>query len=117
MYDLIKGNGSQAGVWDDHIHTEGYAVELVADPGRGELSRGIVEKLTEITERYRLIDDWELSERTHEFKEWLQHYHGDSSPIPWQAILLAQDKPEMVAVIERDEAARQNLDEIFGPEP
>jgi uncharacterized phage-associated protein len=117
VYDLIKGNGSKAGVWDDHIHTEGYAVELMADPGRGELSRGIVEKLTEVTERYRHIDDWELSERTHAFKEWVDHYHGDSSPIPWQAILLAQDKPEMVAVVERDEAARQVLDDIFGPEP
>jgi hypothetical protein len=78
-----------------------------------------VEKLTEVTERYRHVDDWELSERTHEFKEWIEHYHGDSnsSPIPWHAILLAQDKPAMVAVVERDETARQGLDAIFGPEP
>jgi uncharacterized phage-associated protein len=117
VYDLIKGNGSKAGVWDDHIHTDGYAVELVADPGRGELSRGIVEKLTEVSERHRHMDDWELSERTHGFKEWIEHYHGDATPIPWQSILLAQDKPEMVAVVERDETARQALDGIFGPEP
>src|SRR5438874_6518562 len=111
--DLIKGHGSRAGEWDDHIHTEGYAVELVADPGRGELSKGIVEKLAEVTERYRHIDDWELSERTHEFPEWANHYGGDASPIPWQDILLAQDKPEMIAIIERDEVARQVLDNIF----
>src|SRR6516165_6657778 len=98
VYDLIKGNGSKAGVWDDHIHTDGYAVELVADPGRGELSKGIVEKLTEVTERYRDIDDWELSERTHEFPEWIEHYHGDAAPIPWESIVRAQDRPEMVAV-------------------
>ena len=24
IYDLIKGNGSRAGEWDDYIHTEGY---------------------------------------------------------------------------------------------
>ena len=89
----------------------------LADPGRGELSRGIVEKLAEVTERYRNIDDWELSKRTHEFKEWIEHYDGDSSPIPWQAILRAQEKSEMVAVVERDEAARQVFDDIFGPEP
>ena len=32
LYDLIKGNGTRAGEWDDFIHTDGYAVELVADP-------------------------------------------------------------------------------------
>ena len=117
VYDLIRGNGSRAGGWDDFIHTEGYAVTLVADPGRGELSRGIVDKLTQVTERYRDLDDWELSERTHEFREWADHYAGGgANPIPWQDILHAQDKPEMVAVVEREEAARQALDAIFGPE-
>ena len=53
-------------------------------PGRGALSKGIVNKLTEITERYRQLDDWELSERTHEFQEWTRHYspegvNGDDS--------------------------------------
>jgi uncharacterized phage-associated protein len=120
VYDLIKGNGSKAGVWDDHVHTEGYAVALVADPGRGELSKGIVQKLAEVTERYRDIDDWELSERTHEFREWMAHYnHGVASPIPipWEDILLAQDKPEMIATVARDETVRQVIDDIFGPEP
>ena len=80
VYDLIKGNGSKAGEWDDFIHTDGYAVELVADPGRGELSRSIVEKLGEVTERYRNIDDWELSEQTHELKEWADHFKGSATP-------------------------------------
>jgi uncharacterized phage-associated protein len=116
-YDLIKGCGSRAGVWDDFIHTEGYAVELVADPGRGELSRGVVEKLTEITSRYREIDEFDLSEQTHRFPEWVQHYfQGGSNPIPWQDILAAQDRSEMIAVVERDEQARQTLDDLFGPE-
>ena len=117
VYDLIKGNGSRAGEWDDHIHTEGYAVTLVADPGRGALSKGIVEKLTAVTERYRSIDDWELSEKTHEFAEWSDHFKGASSPIPWQDMLVAQGKPEMIAAVERDEAARQVFDDVFGPEP
>ncbi len=117
VYDLIKGNGSKAGEWDDFIHTEGYSVELVRDPGRGELSKGIVEKLAEVTQRYRDIDDWELSELTHAFREWADHFKGNASPIPWQEILQAQNKPEMIASIERDEAARQVFDDVFGPEP
>ena len=117
VYDLIKGNGSKAGEWDDFIHTEGYAVELVADPGRGELSKGIVEKLTEVTERYRSTDDWELSELTHQFKEWRDNFKGSASPIAWQEMLQAQNKPDMIAVVDRDEAARQVFEDIFGPEP
>jgi hypothetical protein len=118
VYDFIKGSGSKAGLWDDFIHTEGYAVELVADPGRGELSRAIVEKLTDIFERYRHLGDFELSELTHEFPEWANHYNnGGSSPIPWQDMLKAQSKPDMVAVVEHDETARHAFDEFFGPAP
>jgi len=73
-------------------------------------------KLGEVTERYRNIDDWELSEQRHEFKEWTDHFKGSASPIPWQDILLAQNRSEMVAVVERDEAARQVFDDLFGPE-
>lgn len=117
VYDLVKGNGSKAGVWDDFIHTDGYVVELAADPGRGELSRAIVQKLTEIAERYRNLDDFELSELTHGFPEWADHFKGGASPIPWQAMLAAQGKAEMVAVVEREAKAGQVFDEVFGPEP
>jgi uncharacterized phage-associated protein len=117
VYDLIKGNGSKAGEWDDFIHTEGYAVQLLRDPGRGELSKGVVEKLDAITNRYREIDDWELSELTHAFKEWADNFKGGASPIPWQEILQAQDRPEMVEAVGRDETARQVFDDVFGPEP
>lgn len=117
VYDLIKGNGSKAGVWDDYIHTEGYAVELVADPGRDELSKAIVKKLTEITERYRNLDEFELSELTHSFPEWADHYASGPSSIPWQEMLLAQNKPEMVAIVERDEKSRRVFDEVFGSDP
>ena len=116
VYDLIKGAGSNAGIWDDFIHTEGYAVELVADPGRGELSKAIVEKLTEITERCRNLDEFALSELTHEFPEWANHFDSGSNAIPWQEILEAQNKSEMVAVVEREEEARRVFDDVFGIE-
>jgi uncharacterized phage-associated protein len=117
VYDLVKGNESKSGEWDDFIHTDGYSVELVNDPGRGELSKGIVEKLAQVTERYRNTDDWELSEQTHEFKEWADNFNGSASLIPWEEILQAQKKPEMVAQVRRDEAARRVFDDVFGPEP
>src|SRR5947209_29948 len=81
------------------------------------LTRGIVEKLAAVTERYHRIDDWELSEETHGFAEWADHFDGGARPIPWQDMLTAQGKPEMIAAVERDEAARQVFDDVFGPEP
>ena len=85
------------------------------DPGRGKLSKGEIEKLTEVAERYRSIDDWELSEHTHEFPEWRNHYQSDAStPIPWHEMLEAQGKAEVIEIAERDEAARQYLDSLFG---
>ena len=71
--------------------------------------------MTEVADRYRAMDDWELSEHTHEFPEWRNHYQADAStPIPWQEMLNAKGKSELIEIAERDEAARQYLDSLFG---
>ncbi len=115
VYDLIKGVASRADEWNDCIRKVDYSVELKKDPGRGKLSKGEIEKLIEVAERYRAMDDWELSEQTHEFPEWRNHYRPDAStPIPWQEMLEAQGKAEVIEIAERDEAARQYLDSLFG---
>ena len=115
VYNLIKGEASRAGEWNQHIHTVGHRLELRKDPGRGELSRGEVQKLTELTDRYRDVDDWSLSEMTHEFPEWQGCFlEGSSNPIPWRSVLAAQGKEDLLEVIERDEADRQYLDQLFG---
>jgi uncharacterized phage-associated protein len=115
VYDLIKGQASRAGEWGRYIHTMNHAVELRNDPGRGELSRGEVEKLTELTDRYRNVDDWTLSEATHEFQEWSKNFtEGTISLIPWHDVLVAQGKDDLVEIVERDEADRRYLDELFG---
>src|SRR3954451_19324827 len=49
VYDLIRGDAAQSGQWDDFIHKDGYTVALVKDPGRGDLSKGIIDKLSEVT--------------------------------------------------------------------
>ena len=115
VYDLIKGEAARAGEWGRFIHSEGYAVALQSDPGRGELSRRELEKLAEVYGRYRESDDWELSETTHAFNEWSKHYReGTSTPIPWQDILEAQGKVELIEIAEREEAERRCMDRLFG---
>src|SRR5579883_936446 len=39
---------------------------------------------------------------------------GASTPIPWQEMLEAQGKAELVEIVERNETARQYLDSLFG---
>jgi uncharacterized phage-associated protein len=116
IYDLIRGQATRAGEWDRFVHTDRYEVELVADPGRGELSKGEVAKLLAVSQRYRDLDEWELSDLTHEFAEWKKHFPGGEGrgDIPWEDALAAQGRAELAGVIERDEADRRFFDQLFG---
>jgi uncharacterized phage-associated protein len=115
VYDLVKGVAGRTTEWSRHIVSTDYSVALREDPGRGKLSKREIEKLIEVTERYRGLDDFELSELTHSFPEWAKHYKEDTSiPIPWGEILEAQGKGELGEVVERDEAAGRFLDAVFG---
>jgi uncharacterized phage-associated protein len=115
VYDLIRGESSRAGEWGRSIHSDGRSVVLRDDPGRGELSRREVEKLTELTDRYRNVDDWALSEATHDFPEWSRNYAADGPiPIPWEDALSAQGRADLVEIVEREEATRRLLDDLLG---
>lgn len=111
VYDLIKGVAPRADDWNACIRKVDDSVEWKQDPGRGKLSKGEIEKLIEVSERFRSMDDWELSEHTHEFPEWQHHYQPDAStPIPWREMLEAQGKADRIEIVERNEAA----DSLFG---
>lgn len=115
VYDLILGRASQAGHWDLHVHKERYEVELRQEPGRGRLSRYEVNKLLEISERHRDLDEWAMSELTHGFEEWRDNFPGGKSaaPIPWQAILKAMGKSAFVPTVAREESTREVFDALF----
>ncbi len=120
VYALIKGSEARFADWNRYIQTQGYAVKLVNDPGRGQLSPGEVEKLTEVSERYRNQDHWELSDLTHDFPEWKRHWpddgEGGSYPIPWEDILAAQGEgAETIKAVEQNERILNELDDLFGP--
>ena len=81
-YDLIKGLEAKAGEWDDFIHSDGYAVELRKDPGLDDLSRAEIAKLQEVSDRYRDVDDEDLSMLTHSFPEWEKYSVSGGDKIP-----------------------------------
>jgi hypothetical protein len=92
-------------------------VKLVKEPARSKLSKEEVEKLHEIVDRYRGTPDDELSELTHRFPEWKQHYvegHGNTCRIPREDMLRAQDRDDMIEPAAQEELSRQSLDDLFG---
>jgi len=97
----VKGETSQIERWQQFIPTERdrRTVQLVADPGIGELSRASMAKLDSVFERFGNLKPFEVVRLTHEFPEW-EHYYRDntSTPIPWQAILRAQGEEKMIRI-------------------
>jgi uncharacterized phage-associated protein len=115
ILDLIQGKGSGSTEWEDFIIRSGYAVKLVAEPGRGRLSGEVIDKLTEVSERYREKDHWALRDLTHEFPEWAKNYPGvGSALIPLKDIIAAQGEgQETLEVIEEAESIRRHMSKIF----
>lgn len=88
IYELIKGEHSSQPEWSAAIENEGHVVVLRKDPGRMQLSPYEIEKLTEVSERFRTLDSWALAEKTQEFPEWIEAYvEGACATIPTEKIL------------------------------
>ena len=74
--------------------------------------------MQEVSDRYRDIDDEDLSTLTHEFPEWKQHpVRSDAELIPWEEVLAAQDKEDIIPIAESNAATSQALDELLGTLP
>ena len=119
VYNLIKQKSAQAHQWDTYIHKTGYQIHLRVDPGIGQLSKGEIEKLEELCDRYRNTDDWTLSEEiTHEFAEWKSAFDPtrpqSASPILWEDAIAAQGRAHVIPAIARDVNAQHALTAIFG---
>lgn len=106
LYDIIKGADVHYADWDRFIKRRGYRVQLIREPGIGELCKYEIEKLTEVSERYRLKDEWDMVQETHQFPEWKRNDPGSSSrPIPLADILDAVGRAEDARSIEQDARA------------
>jgi uncharacterized phage-associated protein len=117
-YDLIKGLETRASEWDEFIHSDGYAIELKNDPGLDDLSKAEIAKLQEVADRYRDVDDEDLSTLTHDFPEWKNHaVSSGAEPIPWEEVLTAQNKEDILEIVESNAATSRSLDELFGTTP
>ncbi|MFI5455486.1 MAG: Panacea domain-containing protein [Isosphaerales bacterium] len=108
-YNLLSGKEHSPEDWDNHIRSVSKKVVLMGDPGRGELSTREVDKLNDVSERFRKISTAGLSAYTHEFPEWIKNFIPDTSrPIPWTDALISTCNTDRIKVyVERHE--EQNL--------
>lgn len=104
-YDLMKGK-TKSDVWSSYLSpidtNEISLAKEVGLPQLGKLSRADIKVLDEVYSRYGHINEFDLSEMTHEFPEW-RNPCGSSAPIPMSVILQAVGKePEVIEQIVKE---------------
>ena len=76
VYDLIKGGHNQQECWSRYFSNESYFVHLSVDPGVSALSRYETRILSEYSEKFMGLDDWDVADATHDFIEYKEAYAG-----------------------------------------
>ena len=116
IYNLIKGK-AHSEEWSSFLHSDGYEVLLVADPGLGQLSEYETDKLCEISTRYKDMDEWDIvNDIVHFFPEWLKNeppVHS-SRPISLEDIIAGINRSEDKDEILRGAAEETRLDLVLG---
>ncbi len=116
VYEIIMDRHWRSAEWEGFIKLKGYSVHVVADPGRANLSACVIDKLQEVSRRYRDMNNWDLVEATHKFPEWIKNYpEGRPGVIPVEDILEAmQAEAGTLEVIREEEAIRRQMEQIIG---
>lgn len=114
VYNLVKGEHSSWPAWSECFRKNGYRLELLKDPGNGQLSHYELGKLREITEQHQEKSDWDLVEFVHRFEEWKRNPPGNSAkPIPLEHILEAVGRAADTEAILQDTRDQEAFDRLF----
>ena len=100
--------------WDDYIsEPENFQVSSKKDPGVGRLSRRELELVDAIYEKYGGMDQWQLSDLTHELPEW-KHPDGSMIPISHEDLLSVLGKSDReIHEIRDDWETHAEIDELL----
>jgi uncharacterized phage-associated protein len=88
VYECIKCEPG-SGLWDCHVRTDGYDVELLADAGDDQLSDYDVQILTELAEKYRDVSYTKLITVAHQLPEWRHPEPAKVASLPAVDVLRA----------------------------
>src|SRR5205085_12148203 len=114
VYSLVKGEHTAWPVWSENFRKNGYRIELMRDPGNGQLSRYEIGKLRGIAEKYAGNNEWDMVEIVHGFEEWKKNDPGEASKaIPLEDILDAVGRGADKEAIEQDAKDQAAFDRLF----
>jgi uncharacterized phage-associated protein len=115
VYDLVKGTREDQAVWSAYIATHAKSVKLVADPGRGMLSKYEIDKLNEVSQRYEGTNTFDLVKITHAMPEWKKNEpeKGSSRLIPLGDIIDAVGMGDHKNEILQDLRQRASVSRFF----
>lgn len=116
-YDLVKSQSPDSDLWNRHIKCSGpQDLELVETAGNGKLSKYEMEKLNDVSERHRRMNDYDIAIETHEFAEWRRNQpdRGKSRLIPLAHILEAIQLTDRQEELEKSLANELELDRLLG---
>jgi hypothetical protein len=116
VYDLIVGVDCESPDWYLRFKTDEYDIEMVQDPGNGELSRYELDLLTRITAEFKADDEWAVGKATHRFQEFIDNEPtaGKSRTIPLVDIVKAVGRSDDWESIARDAKEVAVFDRVFG---
>ena len=88
-YDLIKGTEANAraqAAWKEYFEdVRPYLLRMVAEPGTDHLSDYDVKTLKNTADEFKDMEDFDLSEYTHQFDEWRRNWDGKHNVAPISA--------------------------------
>ena len=105
-YNLIKGEHPDASQFSKVFRREGRLLEKVTEPGRDELSKREIRKLTEVSIRHRLLESDEIGEITHDYAEYAKHYVPKTS----KSITL-ESKLEALGIADKRDCILKDIEE------
>ncbi len=115
-FELIKGTDAESGWWSKYFRTDHWDLEMIEDPGNGDLSKREVDLLNRIRLEYEADDDFEVGKKSHVFPEFINNDPGPgkSKTIPFDELLAAVGRsPDAPAILD-DANCKAVFDSVFG---
>lgn len=112
MLDLIQGTDFDSPRWAALFRQEHYELEMIADPGCGDLSKHDIETLNRVAIRYQDEDDHDLREMAIAFQE-IASGDGRRGRIAFKDIVKAVGREQDFEAILRDAKEKTVFDNLF----
>ncbi len=116
MLDLIKGKDVGSPDWMNLFRKDHYDLEMVNDPGNGDLSAFEIDLLNGVVEEFEDLDDYAVGQETHQFEEFVRNrpQKGSSKTISAEDVIRAVGRELDCEAILRDARERSVFDRVFG---